>query len=244
MYETVLSGSLLLTLPIAALAGLVSFFSPCVLPLLPGYLSYVSGVGVSELEHDRRGRVVVGAVLFVLGFSAVFVAGGAAFGAAGQHLVEYRRTLSIVAGVVLIVMGLAFAGLVPILQRTWGRTAAPAVGLGVAPLLGVLFAIGWTPCLGPTLSAVLLLSANEATATRGAILTFAYCLGLGIPFIVAALFFSWFSGIAGWMKSHAVLVQRVGGSILVVTGVLLVTGWWDDLVIELLNWSAGFQVAL
>lgn len=244
MNETILTSSLLLAMPVAAFAGLVSFFSPCVLPLLPGYLSYVSGLGVRELEAGRRGRLVWGALLFVVGFSAVFVAGGALFGYAGQRLIEYEREIQIVGGILLIVLGLAFAGLVPFLQRSWGRSSAPFVGLGAAPVLGVLFGIGWTPCLGPTLLAVLALSANEATAARGAALTFVYCLGLGLPFLLAAVFFERFARVSDWVKRHLVAVQRVGGAVLVVTGVLLVSGWWQDIVIELQHWTAGFEVAL
>jgi len=242
--DTATSGNLVLTVPVALLAGLVSFFSPCVVPLLPGYLSYVSGVAVTELESARRRRIVAGALLFVLGFSGVFVAGGALFGAAGQELLPYQREISIVAGVLLVVMGLAFVGWVPVLQRDVRAHGVRSVGLLAAPLLGVVFGVGWTPCIGPTLTAVLALSANEATAGRGALLALVYCLGLGLPFVVAALFVSRFLRVTGWVRRHQRIVAAIGGGLLVLTGVLLVTGWWQDIVISLQHWVTGFEVPL
>ncbi|GAA2081746.1 cytochrome c biogenesis CcdA family protein [Aeromicrobium tamlense] len=242
--DTAASGNLVLTVPVALLAGLVSFFSPCVVPLLPGYLSYVSGVAVTELETARRGRVVAGSLLFVLGFSAVFVAGGALFGAAGQQLLPYQREISIVAGILLVVMGLAFLGWVPLLQRDVRKHGVRRVGLVAAPLLGVVFGVGWTPCIGPTLTAVLALSANEATAGRGAFLALVYCLGLGLPFVVAALFLSRFLRVTGWVRRHQRLVSAIGAALLIATGVLLITGWWQDMVIALQHWISGFEVLL
>nr|WP_255669031.1 cytochrome c biogenesis protein CcdA [Aeromicrobium duanguangcaii] len=242
--DTAASGNLVLTVPVALLAGLVSFFSPCVVPLLPGYLSYVSGVAVTELESARRRRIVLGAVLFVLGFSAVFVAGGALFGAVGQELLPYQREISIGAGVLLVVMGVAFLGFVPLLQRDVRAHGVRRVGLLAAPVLGVVFGVGWTPCIGPTLAAVLALSANEATAGRGAFLTLVYCLGLGLPFVLAALFLSRFLRLTGWVRRHQRAVSTAGGVLLIVTGVLLVTGWWQDLVISLQHWIGGFEVPL
>nr|WP_154596356.1 cytochrome c biogenesis protein CcdA [Aeromicrobium senzhongii] len=242
--DTAVSGNLVLTVPVALLAGLVSFFSPCVVPLLPGYLSYVSGVAVTELESVRRRRIVLGAVLFVLGFSAVFVAGGALFGAVGQELLPYQREISIAAGVLLVVMGIAFLGFVPLLQRDVRAHGVRRVGLLAAPVLGVVFGVGWTPCIGPTLTAVLALSANEATAGRGAFLTLVYCLGLGVPFVLAALFLSRFLRVTGWVRRHQRAVSVAGGVLLIVTGLLLATGWWQDLVISLQHWIGGFEVPL
>src|SRR4051794_23743945 len=143
------SGSLLLAIPVALLAGLVSFFSPCVIPLLPGYLSYATGLSGADLEHARRGRMLAGAVLFVLGFSAVYVLLGWTAGSVGDWLIEWRTQLEIVLGAMLVLLGLAFAGLVPFLQRDVRIHSVPAVGLGAAPLLGFLFGLGWTPCVGP-----------------------------------------------------------------------------------------------
>ncbi len=170
----------MLALPIAVLGGLVSFFSPCVLPLVPGYLSYVTGVTGTDLAEARRG--VAGASLFVVGFTAVFVSGGALFGYFGSTLQEYQSTLSKVLGVLMIAMGVFSSGMMPWLtQREFRFHKRPVTGLVGAPILGALFGIGWTPCLGPTLSSINFLSMNQASAGRGAILTVAYCVGLGVP---------------------------------------------------------------
>ncbi|MGH3473109.1 MAG: cytochrome c biogenesis CcdA family protein, partial [Nocardioidaceae bacterium] len=229
--NTALSGSMLLAIPVALIAGLVSFFSPCVLPLLPGYLSYVTGLSGADImakgSSGVRGRMLVGTILFVLGFSFVFVAVGGAFGQIGYYLIAYQHQFTRVLGVLTIVLGLVFAGIVPWLQRDVRMHQIPAVGLGAAPLLGVLFGLGWTPCIGPTLAAVLSLSAPGGDPTRGAFLAFVYCLGLGVPFIVAAVAFRRMMGAVAWIRKHQVWVMRVGGGMLVVVGVLLVTGTWD-----------------
>ncbi len=228
--DTVGSGSLILAVPIAILAGLVSFFSPCVLPLLPGYLSYMTGVGVQDLDTARRGRMLIGSVLFVLGFSVVFVAGGTLFGSIGLRLAEHQRTVSIVMGIVVILLGLVFMGFIPLMQREYKIHAVPAVGLAVAPLLGALFAFGWIPCIGPTLGTVLTLAGTEGTAARGAFLSFVYCLGLGIPFVLAALGFGRFMRAIAWVKQNQRAVNVAGGLMLVAVGILLVTGAYDALV--------------
>jgi len=230
MNETVFSGSLLLAAPIAVLAGLVSFFSPCVIPLLPGYLSYMTGVAVTDLDRARRGRMLAGSVLFVLGFTVVFVSAGALFGNIGLRLEAHERTLQIVMGIVVIGLGLVFLGFGGRLQREVRFHAVPAVGLGVAPLLGALFGLGWIPCISPTLSAVLTLSLQDATGGRGALLAFVYCLGLGIPFVLAALAFSRFMRMTSWLRRHQRAVTIVGGIMLVVVGVLLASGWWNDII--------------
>lgn len=244
--DTVYSGNLLLAVPVAALAGLVSFFSPCVLPLLPGYLSYVSGVAAQDLESAKRGRLLAGALLFVLGFSTVFVLGGALFGSVGLELQEHRRTLSIVSGILVIGMGLVFLGLVPFMQREVRVHAVPAVGLAIAPLLGVFFGLGWVPCIGPTLTAVLSLAfaTDDATASRGALLTLIYCFGLGIPFVLAALGFGRFMHAVSWFRRHQRAVSVVGGLLLIAVGVMLVTGWWDGLVSEMQTWVTGFEAPI
>ncbi|MCX4737491.1 cytochrome c biogenesis CcdA family protein [Streptomyces antibioticus] len=243
--QTVLSGALLLALPIALLGGLVSFFSPCVLPLVPGYLSYVTGVAGTDLAEARRGRMVAGASLFVLGFTAVFVSGGALFGYAGDSLQANRDVLSKVLGVLMILMGVFFMGLMPwMTQREFRFHRRPATGLVGAPLLGALFGIGWTPCIGPTLASVIALSSQQGSAGRGAILTVAYCLGLGVPFVLAAVAFRKALGAFGWVKRHYVWVLRTGGTMMIVTGVLLLTGTWDRLVQDMQSWSAGFTVGI
>jgi cytochrome c-type biogenesis protein len=242
--EQVNSGTMLLAVPVAAVAGLVSFFSPCVVPLLPGYVSYATGLSGADLETARRGRMLAGTFLFVLGFTAWFVVLGTATGALGEFLWEYKRQISLVLGVVTILVGLAFMGFVPWLQRDVRVHRVPAVGLTAAPLLGLLFAIGWTPCLGPTIAAVQSLALTEGTAARGAVLSVAYSLGLGVPFIVLGLAYRRTLGAVRWVRRHQVWVTRVGGGMLVLVGVLLVTGWWDLWVDEMRGWIGGFEVAV
>jgi cytochrome c-type biogenesis protein len=234
--DTALDGSLLLAVPVAMVAGLVSFFSPCVVPLLPGYLSYPTGLSGADLASARRGRMLAGSLLFVLGFSFVFVSFGALFGQVGDWLWEYQHQVTVVLGLLTILVGIAFLGAVPWLQRDWRVHRVPAVGLAAAPLLGVLFGLGWTPCIGPTLGAITTLAVNEGSAERGALLSFVYCLGLGLPFVVAALAYRRMLGAIGWVRRHQQWVTRLGGLMLVAVGVLLVTGWWDVLVGDLRNW--------
>jgi cytochrome c-type biogenesis protein len=239
------SGSLALAVPVALLAGLVSFFSPCVIPLLPGYLSYATGLSGADLEDAGRGRMLAGALLFVLGFAVVFVAIGTAAGSMGSWLVDYKREITVVLGVVTIVLGLMFAGLLPGLQRDWRVHAVPAVGLAAAPMLGFLFGLGWTPCVGPTLGVIFNLSLNEGTASRGALLSAIYALGLGLPFILAALAYRRALAVFAVVRRHQVWVMRVGGLMLVLVGVLLVTGAWDQLVQWLqIRMIASFEPAV
>jgi cytochrome c-type biogenesis protein len=237
-----LSGSLVLAIPVALVAGLVSFFSPCVIPLLPGYLSYATGLSGADLENAGRGRMLAGAVLFVLGFSVVYVVIGFTAGSVGTWLIQWRTQLEVVLGVVLVLLGLAFAGLVPFLQRDVRVHTVPAVGLAAAPVLGFLFGLGWTPCVGPTLSAIITLGLNEGTADRGALLAGVYCVGLGVPFIVAALAYRRALGAFRFIRRHQQWVTRIGGLMLVLVGLALVTGFWDQAVtwlqIHLVNSSS------
>ena len=243
--DTTLSGSLLLAVPVAVAAGLVSFFSPCVMPLLPGYLSYMTGLAVTDLDGGKRGRLLAGSTLFVLGFSVVFVSFGVAFGSVGMHLSEHARALSIITGILVIILGFAFIGWIPLMQREFRIHAVPSVGVAVAPLLGVFFAIGWVPCIGPTLGVVLSMSMTPGASTgRGAFLTFAYCLGLGIPFILAALGFGRFMHTITWFKKHQRAVSLFGGGMMIVVGIMLVTGSWDSLVNEMRSWFPGYETAI
>lgn len=244
-YDTALSGSLILALPVALAAGLISFFSPCVIPLLPAYLSYATGLSGAELADARRSRMVLGAVLFVLGFSLVFILIGSLTGAAGAWLFVHTRQLNVVLGVITILLGLAFLGAIGFLQRDWRVHQVPAVGLAAAPVLGFLFGVGWTPCVGPTLGAINLLSVNEATAGRGAVLSGVFALGLGLPFIAAALAYRRMLRAFAVIRRHQVLVMRIGGAMMIVVGLLLVSGWWDRLVQWLqLQVVQGFTVPL
>jgi cytochrome c-type biogenesis protein len=243
--EQVTSGTMLLALPVAAAAGLVSFFSPCVVPLLPGYVSYATGLSGADLETAHRGRMLLGTFLFVAGFTAWFVILGTTTGAFGAWLWRYKQEISVVLGVVTILVGLVFMGVtdrwLPWLQRDVRIHRLPAVGVAAAPMLGVLFAIGWTPCLGPTLTAVQGLALTEGSAARGAVLAVAYSLGLGIPFILLGLAYRHMLGAVGWVRRHQVWVTRLGGLMLVVVGVLLVTGWWGVWVADLRGWVTGFE---
>jgi cytochrome c-type biogenesis protein len=221
-----------------------------VLPLVPGYLSYITGLTGADLAESPerpRSRVVLGALLFVLGFSVVFVGLGAAFGGAGRVFATHAKGITRVLGAVTIVLGLAFMGLlsrVSFFSREFRLHALPATGLAGAPLLGVLFGVGWTPCAGPTLTAVNALAYDSGTAWRGAILSFAYCLGLGLPFVGAGLAFEKSMSAFAVVKRHYALVTRLGGGFLVLIGLLLVTGLWDRLVIHLQVWVGSFNTAL
>jgi cytochrome c-type biogenesis protein len=200
-------------------------------------------VGV-DLAEARRGRMVTGTLLFVLGFSVVFVSFGALFGGLGALLLEHSDVITRVLGLFTIVFGLAFMGAVPWLNQSWHPQHRAAVGLAGAPVLGALFAIGWTPCIGPTLAAVETLAVDQASAARGALLTFAYCLGLGLPFLLFALAFRRMAGATGLVKRHYVALMRIGGAMLVVLGVLMVTGWWETLSVRLLVWTSSFGTPL
>lgn len=235
-------GSMLLAIPVSMLAGLISFFSPCVLPLLPGYLSFATGLGASEITGGagrRRGRVLAGTLLFVAGFALVFVSSGALLGSLGGALLAWSRPITIGIGVLAVALGFVFAGWVPFANRTVRLNAVPKMGLAAAPLLGIVFGLGWTPCIGPALSVVLTLAINEGTATRGAILALFYALGLGLPFVVAGLAFSRMAGTIGWVKRHHRGIQVLGGLMMIAVGVLLITGWWDVLMGVVRQWAAS-----
>jgi cytochrome c-type biogenesis protein len=223
--EAVVSGGLWLALPIALAAGLLSFLSPCVLPLVPGYLGYVSGV-VSGADRNRR-RMVLGASLFVAGFSVVFLAIVVLAGTAGVFFLQYEGLLTRIGGAILIVLGLVFIGQVTFLQRTVKLSWRPRTGLLGAPLLGIVFAIGWTPCTGPTLAAVSALAVDLGDPGRALLVGLFYCLGLGIPFVLVALGFGWVGSSISWVKRHIRAINIAGGVLLIVIGVLMVSGLWS-----------------
>jgi cytochrome c-type biogenesis protein len=247
--RVVTGGPFVVAALVAAVAGLVSFLSPCVLPLVPGYLSYVGGLSGTEATAATaavptegggvatrarvRSRTVLGAMLFVLGFTVVFVAYGVLFGRLGALLIEHQRLLERILGVVVILLGLAFLGLLPGVSRELRIHRFPSAGLAGAPLLGIVFGLGWTPCIGPTLGAVQSLALSTAGAGRGAALSAAYCIGLGVPFVLVAIGARWMVRTLAVVRRHANVVTYVGGGLLVVLGLLLVTGLWGQMTIEL-----------
>ncbi len=236
MIASVSSLPVIAALPLAVAAGLVSFASPCVLPLLPGYLAFLSGATGSIEGRSGRGRAVLGSLAFVLGFALVFVSYGALFGGLGGALIAHQRTLEIVFGVVTVLLGFFFAGWWPSswLQRDRRIHHLPRVSILGAALLGFLFALGWTPCIGPTLEAILGLAASSGTtALRGSVLAFFYCLGLGIPFVVAALATEWMASASGWLRRHQRVIGRFGGLMLIAIGVFEMTGTWHSFVLWL-----------
>jgi cytochrome c-type biogenesis protein len=241
---TVAAGSILLALPIAVAAGLVSFLSPCVLPLVPGYLGYVTGLTGVDLEQQRRGRLFAGMLLFVLGFTAVYVLIGWTAGSLGAALQQHQQTLSQVLGVVTIGLGLVYLGLMPWLQTSKRIDLRPAAGLGAAPLLGAAFGLSWTACTGPTLAVIVNLGLIGGDPGRGALLAIAYCVGLGIPFLLAGLAYRRAMGAFEIVRRYRVLVTRLGGAMLVTIGVLLATGVWAELMAGVAGSIAGFETVL
>ena len=236
--ETAAAGPLLAALGLCVLAGLVSFASPCVVPLVPGYLSYLAAVvGAPDTDAaqpavSRRWRVAGSALLFVAGFTVVFVLGTVAVLGMTTTLIANQVALQRIGGVVTIVMGLAFIGFIPALQRQARFTPRQLAGLAGAPLLGAVFGLGWTPCLGPTLTGVIAVASatDGASVARGVALVIAYCLGLGIPFVLLALGSGWAVNAFGWLRRHSRAIQVFGGVLLIAVGVALVTGVWNDFV--------------
>jgi cytochrome c-type biogenesis protein len=234
------NGPLLLAVVVAALAGLVSFLSPCILPLVPGYLSYVTGLAGADLTDAlnrptaaSRGRLTLGVAGFIAGFTAVFTLMGLFTSTVGRALLGNERTIELVAGMLIVVLGLAFLGAVPGLQREWRVHRLPAAGIASAPVLGAVFAVSWVPCVGPTLGAVLTLAAVEGSAGRAAALTVAYCFGLGLPFLAFGLGFRRLITVQKAIRRHNAWVTRVGGAMLILVGVALATGVWDAFIVWL-----------
>lgn len=241
-FQAGLGGSMALAIPISLLVGVISFFSPCVVPLLPGYLSYATGLGAAEILEGtkHRSRMLLGSSLFVLGFAFVFVTTGVLLGTVGRFVLDYRGIISPALGVVSIVLGLIFMGAIGLGKKSVRIHRVPRAGIAAAPLLGVVFGFGWTPCIGPSLSVVLSLALNEGSAVRGGILAFVFALGMGIPFIVAGLFFTKMARAVDLLRRHQGFIMKLGGLAMILTGLLLVTGLWDTAMAGVRQWAAGF----
>ena len=232
-----LSGNLILALPIALLAGLISFASPCVIPLVPGYLTYAAGFS------KNRGKLLMGSLLFVLGFTALFIAYGALFGTLGNTISANQRTISTVLGIFTIFMGLIFMGRIK-MMRSFKFNKVADSGLIGAPILGFLFGLGWTPCIGPALAAVQTLAIDSASATRGAVLSAAYCIGLGSPFILSGLYLDKSESMRKFLAVNGNRISKIGGIFLIVIGILQITGSWDYLMNSLRGLISGFEPVL
>lgn len=230
MTETIAAGSWWLAAAVAVAAGVMSFASPCVLPLVPSYLGYVSSSVSSSVSRRRRGSLLLGAGLFVLGFSVVFVSYGALFGGLGAALTEHRAVIERLLGVIVILLGVGFMGGISWLQRDRRPHSWAATGRIGAVVLGIAFGLGWSPCVGPALAAVQSLAFNSATAARGAMLSLCYCLGLGLPFLLIASLGERLARSTAFLRRHTRVINLVGGAMLAVLGLLLVTGAWADVV--------------
>lgn len=242
-----MDGQLLLAVLVALLAGLVSFASPCVLPLVPGYLGYVGGMSTAsptDAGLRARKRVALGAALFVLGFSVVFVTLAAFAGTIGSFVIQWQDLITRILGVVVMLMGLVFIGQVSFLQQSLKTSFRPVTGLAGAPLLGMTFAIGWTPCFGPALVAISALSLETGSVWRGALLGFVYCVGLGIPFILIALGFNWATAATGFFRRHIRAVNLAGGALLLLLGLFMVSGLWGRLMSSLTGVIGGFTTPI
>jgi cytochrome c-type biogenesis protein len=231
--EQILDGYLITAFPIAVIAGLISFLSPCVLPLVPGYISYAAGFSKS------RGRVLLGSFLFVAGFSVLFISYGVLFGGFGAYISDHEKLITSILGVITIGLGLIFIGKFPF-APTYRVKMPTTLGLVGAPLLGFLFGVGWTPCIGPALATVQTLAFQESSAARGAILSLGYCIGLGAPFIATGLFLDKSEKLRKFLVRRGDLISKIGGVLLILIGIAQLLGLWSDLMASLRSVISDF----
>lgn len=242
--ETVFSGSMLLAIPVSIAAGFLSFASPCVLPLVPGYFSYITGLSNTELMQSEssirhRSRILLGTAGFVAGFSVLFVSYGLAFGQLGNWFLQNSRWVNMVLGVLVVLMGASYLGWLPFAEQDFRPRWRIRDGIWTAPLLGLLFGLGWAPCVGPTLAAVQTLAFSEGSALRGAVLSLAYCLGLGLPFLIIGLGYRKSLVATRFLRRHSLRITRIGGAFMVLIGFALITGVWNQITAWLRIITAG-----
>jgi cytochrome c-type biogenesis protein len=233
----IFDGTLLASFPIAIIAGLISFISPCVLPLVPGYLSFAAGISSS------KGKVFAGSILFVFGFTVLFISYGALFGGIGSRILDHESLITRVLGILTMGLGIIFMGQFPFM-RTFRPQVSVMGGLLGAPILGFAFGVGWTPCIGPALAAVETLAFEQASAIRGALLSLGYCIGLGLPFILSGLFLDRSARLRRFLSSKGNTISKIGGAFLIVIGLLQVLGIWSDLMISLRSLISDFAPVL
>jgi len=231
--EQLFSGTLIVAIPVALIVGLLSFLSPCVLPLVPGYIAYATGFSAS------KGRVLLGSTLFVLGFTFVFTSFGLAFGGLGSQILGKEEILTKILGIFTILMGALFLGLLPFAPTVMPKLSTTG-GIAGAPLLGFLFGLSWTPCIGPGLATVQTLAFTESSATRGALLSVAYSVGLGLPFILSGLYLDKSKRLRSYLVRQGSVISKVGGVLLIIIGIMQLTGMWGDLMISMRSLISDF----
>ncbi|MEK6648733.1 MAG: cytochrome c biogenesis protein CcdA [Actinomycetota bacterium] len=229
----IFDGMLVTAFPISIIAGLISFLSPCVLPLVPGYLSFAAGIS------SGRGRVFVGSLLFVSGFTALFVSYGALFGGLGSKILVHEGVITRILGIFMIILGLIFMGKFPMMPIYKPKISVVG-GLVGAPILGFLFGVGWTPCIGPVLAAVMTLAFEEASAVRGATLSLGYCIGLGTPFILSGLFLDRSAKLRRLISRRGNVITNVGGALLILIGLMQIFGFWSEIMNSLRSLISNF----
>ena len=242
--NTVTQGSLFIAILISFSAGLISFLSPCVLPLVPGYLSFITGFGLNANKSSRKSKALIATLLFIAGFTFVFVCIGMFFGGIGGWFISYGRIIERIMGLFVIALGISYLGFWNLFKREYRFRTPVKQGLFGAPLLGALFAIGWTPCIGPTLAAVQTLAFNQATVSRGAILSAFYGFGLGLPFLFITFALEKALVSVSWLRKRQALFIRIGGLLLIIIGILLATGFWSEVTVEMRILISGFTPLL